>query len=42
MLGEQWQALSVDKKRVYEEKAKWLAEKQKKKHPDCWKRKKQS
>ncbi|KAL4226229.1 hypothetical protein ACF0H5_014213 [Mactra antiquata] len=42
MLGEEWQALSSDKKKTYEEKAKWLAEEQKKIHPDCWKRKKQS
>lgn len=41
MLGEKWQALSVDKKRMYEERARSLAEKQKRIHPDCWKRKKQ-
>lgn len=41
MLGEQWKALSVEEKKVYEEQARLLADEQKKMHPDCWKRKKQ-
>ncbi|XP_052781411.1 HMG box-containing protein 1-like isoform X2 [Mya arenaria] len=41
ILGEHWKSLSVSQRGVYEERARYLADKQKKKHPDCWKRKKE-
>ncbi|KAL3851772.1 hypothetical protein ACJMK2_015481 [Sinanodonta woodiana] len=39
MLGEKWRAMSDDKKLLYGERARVMAEEQKKIHPDCWKRK---
>ncbi|KAK3611231.1 hypothetical protein CHS0354_005242 [Potamilus streckersoni] len=39
MLGEKWRGMSDDKKQLYGERARVMAEEQKKIHPDCWKRK---
>lgn len=40
ILGERWKSLSAEKKQVYENRARALADQQKKLNPDCWKRKK--
>ena len=40
MLGDTWKSLSAEKKQIYENRAKVLADQQKKINPDCWKRKK--
>ncbi|XP_048741111.1 HMG box-containing protein 1-like [Ostrea edulis] len=40
ILGELWKNMDENEKLVYEEEARALAEKQKLKHPNCWKRKK--
>jgi len=40
MLGDKWKKMTTDDKNVYADKAKVLADQQKKIHPDCWKRKK--
>ncbi|XP_061178947.1 HMG box-containing protein 1-like [Saccostrea echinata] len=40
ILGDKWKNMKEEEKMVYEEEARVLAEKQKQKHPNCWKRKK--
>nr|XP_022297936.1 HMG box-containing protein 1-like [Crassostrea virginica] len=40
ILGDMWKGMTDSEKQVYEEEARVLAEKQKQKHPNCWKRKK--
>ncbi|XP_033744593.1 HMG box-containing protein 1-like [Pecten maximus] len=40
LLGDRWKEMSTADRNAYSEKAKVLADKQKKMHPDCWKRKK--
>ncbi|XP_034308103.2 HMG box-containing protein 1 isoform X2 [Magallana gigas] len=40
ILGEMWKNMKEEEKLKYEEEARVLAEKQKQKHPNCWKRKK--
>lgn len=39
LLGEAWKNLSLDEREQYSQKAKILADEQKKLFPDCWKRK---
>lgn len=40
LLGDDWQKMAIGSRHVYAEKAKQMADQQKKMHPDCWKRKK--
>lgn len=40
LLGEAWKSLPLEERESYSNKAKVLADEQKKIHPDCWKRKK--
>ena len=40
LLGEAWKSLPIEDREAYSNKAKVLADEQKKIHPDCWKRKK--
>ena len=40
LLGEAWKSLPMEEREAYSNKAKVLADEQKKIHPDCWKRKK--
>lgn len=40
LLGDEWQKMAIGSRHVYAEKAKQMADQQKKMHPDCWKRKK--
>ncbi|XP_060069206.1 HMG box-containing protein 1-like [Ylistrum balloti] len=40
LLGDRWKEMNMADRNAYSEKAKVLAEQQKKMHPDCWKRKK--
>jgi hypothetical protein len=40
LLGDEWQKMTIGSRHVYAEKAKQMADQQKKMHPDCWKRKK--
>lgn len=40
LLGEAWKSLPHEEREAYSNKAKVLADEQKKIHPDCWKRKK--
>ncbi|XP_063430940.1 HMG box-containing protein 1-like isoform X1 [Mytilus trossulus] len=40
LLGDEWQKMGLNHRHVYSEKAKLMADQQKKIHPDCWKRKK--
>ena len=37
--GDRWKKLASDERRQYLQEAKQLAEEQKRRHPDCWKRK---
>ena len=39
LLGEAWKSLSLEDREQYSQKAKVMADEQKKIHPDCWKRK---
>jgi len=39
LLGEAWKGLNTEDREVFSQKAKVLADEQKKLHPDCWKRK---
>jgi len=39
LLGEAWKSLATEERDVFSQKAKVLADEQKKLHPDCWKRK---
>ena len=39
LLGEAWKSLPAEDRQGYSERAKLLADEQKKLHPDCWKRK---
>ena len=40
LLGEAWKSLPIEERESYSNKAKVLADEQKKIYPDCWKRKK--
>ena len=40
LLGEAWKSLPLEERESYSNKAKVLADEQKKIYPDCWKRKK--
>ncbi|CAH1265447.1 HBP1 [Branchiostoma lanceolatum] len=39
ILGDRWKKMKVEERKVYAQEAKVLAERHKKIHPDCWKRK---